>query len=146
MAIKIPQVKKKFDKAVHDETDKKAKDTVLKFLAGRTSDYVENYDKYGPDLVNLKLLNTSFTEVEIARRWKPTNDRFPFNSAYLLARKDKWKDLDICYWILRDDCKRAIIIFPSSLKKERLTPSPLKNSDEYNYEVPVNETLLIKLD
>ena len=110
-------VKKKFDKALYDVADKKAKEVMIKWLEKNTNstDINMKEDTYfditcsiSPDLPR------QFYEVEIKYSWKGDwprswkDIRIPYRKKRLLDKwkKDNYNDL-LTFVIFRDDCKQA---------------------------------------
>jgi len=95
--------KKRFDRQLWLENDKKAKTALLAYLG---SGWRENEKRYDPDLVNI--LGTAFAECEIKQRF--SGSTFQYDTVQLPQRKGKWKDLNITYYILNVECTHAIKI------------------------------------
>ena len=110
-------VKKKFDKALYDVADKKAKEVMIKWLEKNTNstDINMKEDTYfditcsiNPDLPR------HFYEVEIKYSWKGDwprswkDIRIPYRKKRLLDKwkKDNYNDL-LTFVVFREDCKQA---------------------------------------
>lgn len=133
-------IKKRFDHELYKQNDQKAKKAVLKYLG---KGWKENPKRTDVDLTNF--IGTAFVECEIKQRF--TGKEFPYETVQLPERKNKWKHLNVRYFILNKECTHAVIIYPKSLKKNRLKEVPNKYvfKGEYFYQIPVKECDVIKL-
>lgn len=141
--------RKPFDEELFRENDRRARAAVLRYTSGEGVYVIENDDLYGPDLVVYTGYRpSSYIEVEIKRVWKETEDMFPWVSVQLPERKAKYlrKRLPIEYWILRTDCKMAVIIPDYALAS--CSPVEVPNvevsSGEKFFQVPLEQCSVVK--
>ncbi len=88
-------VRKRFDKALHDKTDKLAKQTAIAILEKAGHKVVENPNRHAVDLLvyNDKDEHIFNCEVEIKTNWKTGTD-FKYPDVNFLDRKAKYCKLD----------------------------------------------------
>ena len=87
-------VKKKFDKALYDVADKKAKEVMIKWLEKNTNS------------TDINMKEDTYFEGDWPRSWKDI--RIQYRKKRLLDKwkKDNYNDL-LTFVIFRDDCKQA---------------------------------------
>ena len=158
---------KAFDKNDHDEYDSKGKLAMMDFLnrkLGANCTTIENPNKYGIDLLTLNQKGEVIHCWEIEVRygnWKG-DVKFPFSDINCIERKDyQWRKdqelydkipyrvLDaatVAYVQLNNECTRAVIIDSKDILKQPLKPwANRKSSNEYVRQVPISETLQVKI-
>lgn len=158
---------KPFDSADHGQYDNKGKTAMLKFLAKKLPNHksIENPNTYGIDLLTLNSDNKVIHcwEVEVRYGNWQGDISFPFREINCIERKDyQWKKTkefldkipfemadkyEVSYVQLNRECSRAVIIDSSVILKYDLKPwANRKFANEYVRQVPISETLQVKLD
>ena len=157
---------KQFDANEHSVYDSKGKKAMLEFLNRKLKTFktIENPNNYGIDLLTLDTNNkvVHCWEVEVRYgNWKG-DVSFPFSDINCIERKDyQWKrdpeflkkipfemheEYNISYVQLNDMCNRAVIIDSRTILKYNLKPwANRKSSNEYVRQVPIKETLEVRL-
>lgn len=136
---------KPFDQTNKDLHNERACAAVENYLTLQGIHTQRNDDLYGPDVIMYKgFKKFTYIEVEIKRVWLP-NIEFPWATIQLPERKGKFLrlGLPIEFWILRKDCKAAVIIPDYVLSKDLLieVPNRLVASGELFYKVPIDKCI-----
>ena len=139
---------KAFDKDLFDTNDPRGRAKAIQIL----SQYVrieENPDKYGIDLICYPLWSTEkkpfyYVEVEVREAWTTTH--FPWNTAHIPARKEKFfsdPNLSIYYFQFNNSLTSLLIFDGKVVKKMPIYKGPTKNEKEfYYYEIPYPDGVL----
>lgn len=157
---------KKFDYNDHATYDSAGKDAMLKYLSQQLPDLntIENTNKYGIDLLSFNKLGKVSIAWEIEVRhgnWRG-DIPFPFREINCIERKDyQWRkdeelfqkiphecssQLKVFYVQLNKECTRAVIIDGDTILKYPLKQwANRKASGEYVRQVPINNTVQVKL-
>lgn len=157
---------KSFDKKDHEIYDYKGKFAVMDFLNRKLKNCktIENPNKYGIDLLTVNEYNKVIHCWEIEVRygnWKG-DVAFPFGEINCIERKDyQWRkdqelfdkipmevtnDMKVTYVQLNAECTRAVFIDSKTILDFPLKPwANRKGSNEYVRQVPISETLQVKI-
>lgn len=132
-------IRKRFNRELHEQNDKLAKEVVLKYLG---SGWEENPNTRGVDLVNN--FTKQVAECEIKRVWR--GSEFPYGDIQIPERKGKYRNLNIQFFVLNNEATHAINFLGNSLLESRLVEVPNKfvYKGEYFYKVPIEECWLIE--
>ena len=105
-------MRKPFDQKLHNENDKRARETSKKYIKKLGFTAVDNQDIYGPDLI---VEGLCYVECEIKKYWR--TNHYPYEQVRLPFRKKKFAILDmpIVFYIWNDTCTTAIRIRGSQL-------------------------------
>ena len=157
---------KSFDVADHANYDDKGKNALMNFLNKKLENFetVANPNKYGIDLLTLNVYNkvTHCWEVEVRHGNWQGDIAFPFRDINCIERKDyQWRkdqelfdkipfemasDVKVTYVQLNKECTRAVFIDSTTILKYPLKPwANRKGSNEYVRQVPITETLQVKI-
>jgi len=159
---------KSFDKSEHKIYDNKGKEAMLKFLnykfKSKNVKTIENSNKFGIDLLTLdendKVVHC--WEIEVRHGNWQGDIAFPFREINCIERKDyQWRkepefiknipfemsdNFNVSYVQLNKECTRAVIIDSSTILKYPLKPwANRKATNEYVRQVPISETLQVKI-
>ena len=157
---------KSFDKVDHSQYDSKGNKAMMEFLNRKLKDFktIENPNPYGIDLLTINKFNKVIHcwEVEVRHGNWQGDVSFPFRELNCIERKDyQWRkdqelfdkipfevvsDMKTTYVQLNKECTRAVFIDGSTILKYELKPwSNRKAVGEYVRQVPISETLQVKL-
>jgi hypothetical protein len=143
---------KDFDKDLFDANDPRGRAKAIQIL----SQYVrveENPDQYGIDLIcyakeDIKqIFPLYYVEVEVREAWTTTH--FPWNTAHIPARKEKFfndPNLNTFYFQFNNDLTSLLVFDGNVIKKMPIYKGPTKNEKEfYYYEIPYPEGVMKKM-
>jgi len=133
-------VRKKFNKLLYEQNDKKGKEFVTRLLNKLYPDLnVIEGSKFG---VDLKILDSNneivyTAEVEIRNNWD-TDGEFPFSTVNIPERKRKFFDGRCTYYSVNKNCTRCLVIADKDILNSPLVKNPNKyvSSDEMFFQVP----------
>jgi hypothetical protein len=143
---------KRFDKALFEENDKKAREIAKRYFSKPGYIAQDNPYKYGADLAVYDTTMCStilYIETEIKRVWK--TDDFPWDTIQFPERKAKYiqqaKPVPVVYFMLNKECTSALIV-----KGQDLIDSPLVEvsnkeikSGELFYQVPFEKARQVQI-
>lgn len=138
-------MKKRFDRELYNEVDKKTKEKVFSLLRDLKSiQAMENPKKTGVDiLVNDSITNTlKFNiECEVKKVWKGKD--FPYESVQIPGRKSKFAQLDnpTLFVMFNEDYTEYLVIKSTDLLASPLAEVPNKYcyKGEMFYQVPLEK-------
>lgn len=157
---------KSFDVHDHRQYDSKGKKAMMDFLNFKLKEFktIENPNNYGIDLLTVNMYNKVIHcwEIEVRHGNWQGDISFPFREINCIERKDyQWRkdqelfekipmetvnDLKVSYVQLNKECTRAVIIDSTTILKYPLKPwSNRKGSGEYVRQVPISETLQVRI-
>ena len=133
-------VRKKFNKLLYEENDKKGKEFATKVLSKFYPELtIIEGSKFGVDLKILSPDNVLVytVEVEIRNNWD-TDGEFPFSTVNIPERKRKFFDGRCTYYSINKNCTRCLIIADKDILNSPLVKNPNKyiSSDEMFFQVP----------
>lgn len=134
---------KKFSKKLHEQNDKKAREIAKEFFSKYGYELRDNPDQYGVDLLAYDETgeHVMYVEVEIKRVWK--SGEFPYGSVQFPERKWKFCNLDkpTAFFMLSNDCKRALLVTGKDLVASPLKPvsNVYMKKNENFFQVPLNK-------
>ena len=136
---------KEFSQDLFDECDDRAKDLVRKTMIGEGYAIIKNIDKYGVDLIDP--VNHRYIEVAIMQSWKWT-DEFPYKTVLLNGRKKKFITGKTIFFLLNNDCTKAVVIKDSSCTDDRIVevPNIFVSNGEMYFEIPLSEVEIIEIN
>jgi len=133
-------VRKKFNKLLYEQNDKKGKEFVTKLLNKAYPDLtIIEGSKFGVDLQildnNNEIVYTA--EVEIRNNWD-TDGEFPFSTVNIPERKRKFFNGRCTYYSINKNCTRCLMIEDKDILNSPLVNNPNKyvSSDEMFFQVP----------
>jgi len=156
---------KSFDRNDHNEYDDKGKKALMEFLNRKLKNKsIENPNRYGIDILTVNEYNqvVHCWEVEVRYgNWKGDVE-FPYREINCIERKDyQWRkdqelfdkiplevssDVKVTYVQLNNECTRAVFIDGNTILHYPLKPwANRKSSNEYVRQVPIRETLQVKI-
>jgi hypothetical protein len=146
-------VRKRFDRALYEAYDTKAKEALHKHLLGRGHEVEPKKEDYYVDVVSTKAGNTYFNEAEVKLAWEgdwPTDwaeIRIPERKTRLLEKYKSEKGF-LNFYIFDKNLEQVWRIRDTSLTKERLREAKGRyiQKGEQFYHIPYTEAELIKLD
>ena len=137
---------KKFDKALYDKNDQKAKQAAIKYLNQHGFVTKENEDRYGPDLIMTKNGRKYYVEVEIKHAWK--GNKFQYSDLQIPERKRKFTGLDhkTFFMVFNETLTEAFFC-----SEKVLLESPTENvknvymDEEDFFKVPISKLIKLKM-
>ena len=146
-------VRKRFDRALYEAYDTKAKHALRKHLLGRGHYVFVKKEDYYVDIVSSKAGNTYYNEAEVKLAWEgdwPTDwaeIRIPERKTRLLEKYKSEKGF-LNFYIFDKNLEQVWRIRDTSLTKERLREAKGRyiQKGEQFYHIPYTEAELIKLD
>ena len=135
--------RKKFDRKLFEENDRKARGIAKKFLEDAGYKAIDNPKKYGPDLIVTKNDEVrGFVECEIKRVWKGKD--FPYESVQFPERKGKYvfkNDEPVTFLMLNEDCSRMLLVDGNDVVDSPLVEVSNRfiRAGEYFYQVPCSK-------
>lgn len=141
--------RKKFDRKLFEENDRKARGLAKKFLEDAGYEVKDNPDKYGPDLIVTKDGEVrGFVECEIKRVWK--GKEFPYDTVQFPERKKKYvidNDVPVTFLMLNEDCSRMLLVNGDTLINSPLVEVPNRYiyKGEYFYQVDLKDVVFFDL-
>jgi hypothetical protein len=159
---------KSFDRSEHQLYDNKGKEAMLKFLNHKFKNHnlktIENPNEYGIDLLTLDTSDkvVHCWEIEVRHGNWQGDVSFPFREINCIERKDyQWRkepefikkipfvlsdNFKVSYVQLNRECTRVVIIDSDTILKYPLKPwANRKATNEYVRQVPISETLQVKI-
>jgi len=158
---------KKFDRADHIQYDQLGRDAMKEFLNKKFEEFrtIDNPNVHGIDLLTLdnKEQVVHCWEIEVRHGNWQGDKNFPFREINCIERKDhQWRreesftkkipfnlhpKYQISYVQLNKECTRAVLIDSRKILEYPLKPWANRKSDgEYVRQVPISETIQIKLN
>lgn len=146
-------VRKRFDRALYEAYDTKAKEALHKHLLDRGHEVEPKEEDYYVDVVSAKNGNTYYNEAEVKIAWEgswPTDwaeIRIPERKTRLLEKYKSEKGF-LNFYIFDKNLEQVWRIRDTSLTKERLREAKGRyiQKGEQFYHIPYTEAELIKLD
>lgn len=146
-------VRKKFDRALYEAYDTKAKHALRRHLVGRGHYVFDKKEDYFVDVVSSKGGNTYYNEAEVKLAWEgdwPSDwaeIRIPERKTRLLEKYKSEKGF-LNFYIFDKNLEQVWRIRDTSLTKERLREAKGRyiQKGEQFYHIPYSEAELIKLD
>lgn len=145
-------VRKKFDRALYEAYDKKAKDALVSHLKAKDHVIVNEEENYFVDVVSQKHDLTYLNEAEVKVAWKGdwpshwTEIRIPERKQRLL---DKYEGDDgvLNFYVFREDMKQAWRIKDTLLTKESLGEAKGRyiKPGELFFHIPYKDAELVDL-
>ena len=146
-------VRKKFDRALYEAYDTKAKEALQTHLVGRGHTVEDKEEDYYVDVVSFKNGNTYYNEAEVKIAWEGdwppdwAEIRIPERKTRLLEKYKSEKGF-LNFYIFDKNLEQVWRIRDTSLTKERLREAKGRyiQKGEQFYHIPYSEAELIKLD
>ena len=142
---------KRFDAELFASNDERARAAVCNYLNSEGVYAGPADDKFGPDLaVYVGYKHKYFIECEIKLVWKPEQDQFPWDTIQIPERKLKYiqgTTKDVEFWILRSDCRMAVVIPDAAVSSSPLVevPNKFNKSGELFMQVPIEKCTIVNL-
>lgn len=146
-------VYKKFDKKLHAENDKIARNVVKSFFNNRFSKdgvtIIDNPNKYGVDLWMMRNGNIiANLEAEVKIVWK--GHRFPFPNIQFPTRKKKFAGLGkpTMYCMLNEDKSRLLTVWDKYFTDDKIVEVPNKYvpQGEMFYQIPLDKAVFYDIN
>ena len=146
-------VRKRFDRALYEAYDKKAKEALTQHLLDRGHGVEPKKEDYYVDVVSTKNGNTYYNEAEVKIAWEGEwpkdweEIRIPERKTRLLKKYQNEKGF-LNFYIFDKDLKQVWRIRDTALTQERLKEAKGRyiQKGEQFYHIPYTEAELIKLD
>lgn len=143
-------VRKKFNRALYEAYDGKARDALIKHLVSRGHTIHNNEENYTVDVVSIKGGNIYYNEAEVKVSWEGdwpehwTEIRIPERKTRLL---DRYKMGFLNFYIFSKDMTKAWRIKDTALTEDRLKVAFGRNiqKGEQFFHIPYKEAELISL-
>lgn len=142
---------KQFDEKLFTSNDERARAAVTDYLHSQDIYVQPADDKFGPDLaVYTGFKHKYFIECEIKLVWRADQDQFPWPTIQIPERKLKYitgTTKEVEFWILRADCRMAVVIPDAVVSSSPLVEVPNKynKSGELFIQCPIEQCSLVKL-
>ncbi len=134
--------KKRFDRALYEEYDKKARKATTDYLKGIGFEVCEHPNRYAQDLIAFSPMDNYefYAECEVKVIWD--SEEFPYETVQLPQRKQKFFDGNTKFFIWNKGLTKAITFWDSEISD--LIPVEVPNKyvhkGEYFYQIPLEIT------
>lgn len=138
-------MRKKFDRTLHKEHDKKARMRTMEFMQIKGYEVWENPNEYGQDLIAEGSKGKFFVECEVKTVWR--GDTFPFDSLQLPERKSKFFTKPTLFFIWNNELSCAMMFKSDHVKDLHPVEVPNKyvSSGELFYQIPLDRTKTVRM-
>ena len=145
-------VRKKFNRALYEAYDEKAKDALVSYLLKKKHEIVNTEENYFVDVVSQKHGYTYFNEAEVKVAWDGdwpshwTEIRIPERKQRLLDKYEGQNGV-LNFYVFRKDLKKAWRIKDTLLTKESLKEARGRNirKGELFFHIPFTEAELVTI-
>ena len=134
--------KKRFDRALYEEYDKKARKATTDYLKGIGFEVCEHPNRYAQDLIAFSPMDNYefYAECEVKVIWD--SEEFPYETVQLPQRKQKFFDGNTKFFIWNKGLTKAITFWDAEISD--LIPVEVPNKyvhkGEYFYQIPLEIT------
>lgn len=145
-------VRKRFDRALYEAYDQKAKDVLEAYLIGKGHEIIRTEENYGVDIVSTKNGHTFYNEAEVKVAWSGewpkdwTEIRIPERKTRLL---DKYRPMGgfLNFYIFDKELEQAWRIKDTLLTTEGLKEAKGRyiQKGEKFYHIPYTEAELVEM-
>lgn len=137
--------RKRFDRALYDEYDKKARQVTMAYLKSTGMDACEHPDRYAQDLIAFAPLDDFEYHVECEVKLVWTGKDFPYDSVQLPQRKHKFFDGKTKFFIWNKELDTAVTFWDNEISD--LIPVEVPNKyiskGEYFYQIPMERVNIV---
>lgn len=134
--------KKRFDRELYNEYDKKARVATMEYLKSIGFEVCEHPNRYAQDLIAFSPIDNYEFHVECEVKLVWDSEEFPYDTVQLPQRKQKFFDGNTKFFIWNKPLTKAITFWDSEISD--LIPVEVPNKyvhkGEYFYQIPLETT------